>query len=455
MLRTFCAASATLALVGGLLAAAPIEADAATPSRISSVRATPGPGAGQVTFHWRTEGKNTSAFKIETGLTSFSKSPSSPLPTSGRHAKVFTVDKSRRSVTLTAAQVQAAGASARSGNHLYYRFFAVNGSTKRAYPRLQAVLPKPVTPVGSSVLRMATFNVLSAKAASGRLRWTSRATDVAREIKTANPGIVALQELGPGRADGRNGVTTGRVRQTTSLVRALRGVGAGKYRLVRETPYVAPGSIHGTQGARILYDTTRYTLISGCSEKTRSRNYSSSCSMDLPRLAGDSRKRTRSAAYARLQDRRTGVRLWVASVHLDDRHSGNLARERAYDNLRNRQIAAVYGRIAQLNTAGDRVIVAGDINSWQNNKAGNSPHDRMIGAGFADTSSAPTRVNAQYPTINHSKSRLTPSSLGVGTRIDVILVKGAKGTRRFENMTRVVDADRPSDHNLVLSDIVL
>lgn len=455
MPRKLWAASATLALVGGLLGTAPVEADAAAPSRINSVRATPGPGTGQVTFRWSTEGRNTSAFKIETGLTSFSKSASSPLPTSGRRAKVFTVDKSRRSVTLTADQVRAAGASVQSGNHLYFRFSAVNGSATRAYPKLQAVLPKPATPAGSTVLRMATYNVRSAKATSDKRKWLSRAGDVAREIKGANPGIVALQELGPGRADGRDGVTTGTIRQTTSLVRSLRSVGAGKYRLVRETPYVAPGTTHGTQGTRILYDTTRYSLISSCPEKTGRRNYSASCSMDLPKLSGDSRSRIRSAAYARLQDRRSGVRLWVASVHLDERHSRNLGRERAYDDLRNRQIAAVHARIARLNTSRDRVIIAGDINSWQNNKGGNGPHDRIIGAGFADTSSALTRVNAQYPTINHYKSRLTPSSLGVGTRIDVILVKGAKGTRRFENVTRVVDADRPSDHNLVLSDIVL
>ena len=100
--------------------------------------------------------------------------------------------------------------------------------------------------------------------------------------------------------------------------------------------------------------------ISKCSEKTGKRNYSGSCSLDLPKLSSDGRNAIRSAAYARFQDRRTGVRLWVASVHLDSRHSSNRTKEHAYEALRARQIKAVTDRLARLNTTGDKVIVAGD-----------------------------------------------------------------------------------------------
>lgn len=442
----FCGAVATLP--------APTAVAAARPSAITSVKATPGPGVGEVTFRWTSDGKSTARYELETGLTSFSKT-SSHLPRTGRNAKVFRISKTRRSFTLTAGQAAAAGASVASANHLYFRFSAVNGSQVRAYPYLQAVLPKPAAARASgTTARIATFNVRSAKIADAR-RWLVRAPDVAREIRDAKPGIVALQELSPGRADGRPLSTTGSVRQTTSLENALRSVGAGQYQLVRETPYVKPGRTHGSQGTRILYDTSRYSLASGCAEKTGRSNYSTSCTLDLPLLSGDGENRRRSAAYALLKDRRSGQRIWVASVHLDERHSGSVSTERVYDALRGRQVQAVYARIARLNTSHDEVVIAGDINSWQNNKGGNTPHDLLVGAGFLDTAGAATRIGTQYSTINHFDTTLAPAAQGMGSRIDVIMVRGAKVANRFENVTRRVDATRPSDHNLVVGDVVL
>ena len=151
---------------------------------------------------------------------------------------------------------------------------------------------------------------------------------VAREIKSRNPGIVAIQELGPGRADGKKAKIKKSLRQTQSLVKALRSVGAGKYKLARTTAYVAPGTSHATQGARILYNKKRYRLVSKCRDTTDGKNYSKSCSMDLPVKSGDAKSRRRSAAYAEFEDRRTGKNFWVISVHLDDRHSGRSARKR-------------------------------------------------------------------------------------------------------------------------------
>lgn len=441
----------------GVLATAPVTTAeaAARPFKINNIKATPGPGIGEITFRWSQNGRNTARYELETGLTTFSKT-SSRLPKHGRHAKVFRISRTRRSLTLSAAQVRAAGASVASANSLYFRFSAVNGSLVRSYPYLQAVLPKPApTRVRGTAARIATFNIRSAKITSDSRRWLVRAPDVAREIRDAKPGIVALQELSPGRADGRARSTTGSVRQTTSLEKALRRVGAGQYRLVRETPYVKPGKTHGSQGTRILYDTRRFSLASRCSEKTGRRNYSSSCTLNLPLLSGDGENRRRSAAYALLRNRRTGQKIWVASVHLDERHSGRVRKERVYDALRGRQIHAVYARVARLNTGHHEIVVAGDINSWQNNKGGNTPHDLLVRAGFLDTAGAATRINTQYSTINHFRRSLSPSAQGMGSRIDVVMVRGAKVATRFENVTRKVDSTRPSDHNLVVGDVVL
>ena len=161
----------------------------------------------------------------------------------------------------------------------------------------------------SLTLRTGTFNVRTARANDGG-SWLSRANDVAREIASRDPGVLAIQELGPGRADGSKGTTTGHLRQTTSLERSLKSViGDGRYQLVRTTPYVRPGTNHGTQGTRILYDTRKFKLLSNCPEKTGSKNYNPSCSMNMPLRSSDSESLRRSAAYAKFADRKTGKAL--------------------------------------------------------------------------------------------------------------------------------------------------
>jgi hypothetical protein len=88
----------------------------------------------------------------------------------------------------------------------------------------------------AKVVRVATFNVRTARATQDKRKWLQRAPDVAREILSRKPGVVALQELGPGRADGKKGTLKGKTRQTTSLTNTLRRLGGGRYKLVRHTP---------------------------------------------------------------------------------------------------------------------------------------------------------------------------------------------------------------------------
>ena len=269
-------------------------------------------------------------------------------------------------------------------------------------------------------LRVGTFNVRTARAHDGR-SWLSRAKDVAREIASRDPGVLAVQELGPGRADGSKGTTTGHLRQTISLERSLKSViGDGRYQLVRTTPYVKPGTNHGTQGTRILYDTRKFKLLSHCPEKTGSKNYNPSCSMNMPLRSSDSESLRRSAAYAKFADRKTGKRFWVVSVHLDDRHSGSLSTEKSYNALRGKQARAVYLKVNGLAKAGEKIIYAGDFNSWATNRAGDAPRKYLLGQGFDDTYAAESRINAKYPTINHYKTTLAAK----GVRLDYVMVKG-------------------------------
>jgi endonuclease/exonuclease/phosphatase family metal-dependent hydrolase len=440
--------------------AAPAQAAVLRPGRVLAVTATPGPGAGQVTFSWKQDGSHTTAFLIETGLTSF-KANDPKLPDHGRNAKYFNVPAGRRSVTLSAAQVASAGAGAGSGNHLYYRLRAVNktasGTGVRDWPYLQSVGVRPLAASATgTALRVASFNVRTANATTDARTWLQRAPLVAKTIVSRNPGVVALQELGPGRADGKKLSTAGSVRQTESLVNALRGNGGAKYRLVRTTPYGKPGVTEGTQGMRILYDTSRYSLASKCPDTSSTGNNSSSCTFMLPIRSGDKATDRRRAAYALLQDRATGKRFFVVSAHLDARHSSNLTTERSLEALRGSQMKTVLAHVNALNSAHLPVVLAGDLNSWQNNKGGYAAHDALVAGGYYDTAAAATQVNVRYTTMNAFKRTIpSPGSSGWGARLDVIAVKGIKGAQRFENVMKVTDANRPSDHNMIVADVRL
>jgi endonuclease/exonuclease/phosphatase family metal-dependent hydrolase len=335
------------------------------------------------------------------------------------------------------------------------RVEASPSSTKTGKARSSKLRTREVFTVSeqdtSRTLRVGTFNVRTARANDGR-SWLQRANDVAREIASRGPGVLAVQELGPGRADGSKGTTTGHLRQTVSLERSLKSViGDSRYQLVRTTPYVRPGTNHGTQGTRILYDTRKFKLLSHCPEKTGSKNYNSSCSMNLPLRSSDSESLRRSAAFAKFAHRKTGKRFWVVSVHLDDRHSSSLSTEKSYNALRGAQARAVYLKVNGLRKADEKIIYAGDFNSWATNRAGDAPREYLLHQGFQDTAAAAkTRINIKYPTVNHFNTTLSAKPI----RLDVVMIKGSKRVLRYENVMKRVDSSRPSDHNLVTSDVV-
>ena len=332
---------------------------------------------------------------------------------------------------------------------------ATSGVTAQAAPLTDASsTADSQVSASATTVRFATFNVRTSRADRGTSRaWLKRATSVAQEIKSHNPGIVAIQELGPGRADGKATKLNGAIRQTTSLEKKLAAIGAGKYKLTRETAYVAPGTAHATQGARILYDSSRYRLVSNCAETTGKSNFNGSCSMDLPNKGGDSKGATRSAAYAEFEDRSTGRNFWVISVHLDTRHGGATA-ERGNDALRAAQVAAVYNRVANA-ADGKPILFGGDLNSWKTKTGSHAPFNFLRGKGFIDGTVAPSRIDDRYPTVNHWTKTLKANAPGRQVALDVVMAKGATGVSRYENVMLVTDPSRPSDHNMVFADFRL
>jgi endonuclease/exonuclease/phosphatase family metal-dependent hydrolase len=450
--------AATVALVTALAFAPPAHAAApATPGSVTSVTSRPGPGVGEITFTWVQNGSNTTGYVLRTALSSWSDTDTNMNKT-GRNQRSLAISRSLRTITLTAAQVAALGAPVASGNHVYFRFAAVNttssGTTTKNYPYLRAMLPRAMpASTTNGKIRVASFNVRTARATTDARTWLQRAPDVAAQIVKYSPGMVAVQELGPGRADGQTGTLDGHARQTDSLLTELDKIGGAKYDLIQSTPYVASGTVAGTQGMRILFDNSRYTLVSNCPDTTDGHAYSPLCTVKLPILSSDGESVRRRAAVAQFEDKATGAKFWFVSVHLDERHSDTRATELTYDALRKNQINTTTAAVNAANSSAHLpIIIAGDFNSFQNSKVENSSHDTLIDQGYYDTSAAVTRANFQYSSINHFDLTVKAGAQGVGSRIDMILVKGAQGSTAHYNVLKVTDSARPSDHNLMLAD---
>ena len=463
MLRRLVALSLSSALAVGLLSAArPAEA-VTKPSSISAVSASAGAKPGEAVFRWTSAGSHTDYFVLETAQTAFSTSSSSSLPRYGRNPKSFTIPASARSWTMSAAQSKAAGAGAGSGNYLYYRLYAVNkeGSkvATKAYPNLRAVMPRPLGTDRSKKgtdLRVATFNVRTVKATKDKRQWLERVDDVANEILTSRAGVVLLQEISPGRADGKGGSTAKVGRQTTTLLDHLKKQGGSKfdYKMNRTTLLVKTGEKRGTQGGRVLYDNKRYKMLSSCPEKTGKTTFNASCSFKLPILSSDSESKRRRGSYALLENRSTGQKFWAVSAHLDERHSSSKTTGPKYEKLRGDQARYLVSFINKLNTKNYPVVFGADLNTWQSDKSGYSGHEVFIAAGYYDTASALTTINHEYNTSNGFATTLGKSTHGYAPHLDAVLVKGAKGgADRWHNMLQNPDSNRPSDHNLVYADI--
>jgi endonuclease/exonuclease/phosphatase family metal-dependent hydrolase len=445
-------AAGTMALGALVAASSPSQAaGVATPPQFTAVTSTPGPGPGEVTFSWSASGANTTAYAVITGLTLFSPGQK------GRDAHTFTFPAGTTSGTLTAAQTTAAGASASSANHLYYRFEAINSTSGGTATRLWpyeghvAVQPDPVADSGTP-LRVASFNMRSSLVHDSHT-WLSRKELVAKTIISRDPGIVLTQELGPERADGVSGPAGTHARQDSSLLTELSALHDTKYRLVRTTSYTTQAE--GSQGERILYDHTRYRLLSNCPDTTNGHSYSTSCQMTTPVRASDSPTLRRHAGYAEFQDIASGDKFWVASVHLDQRHSSKASTEVSLDTLRATQLKAVMARLKLRDTGGWPIILGGDFNSWQYDVNGDRAHDALIAAGYYDTAAAQTQVHLPYSTFNGFAKTMTINASGYNSRLDVIGVKGITGAVKFENVMNVTDSHRASDHNMIVTDILL
>ena len=449
------AAVALTALVAVFSAGLPASASAASkPGSVKSVVASPGAAVGQIKVSWKASGSRTDKFRIETALTPFDSSEND-----GRGAHAFTVSGSKRSTTLSANAVATAGAAPATGNHLYIRVVAVDerkGADRlgKASPLVATTSRAQPAPVVGSPLRIASYNIRSAKYDSDdKRKWAQRASGVAADIVKTNPGIVAIQEASPGKF--------GALRQTESLQAALIAADPTKarYTVTRTTVYNPPGTPHGSQAARLVYDSSRYQLMTPCVDTTlvngAVENWSNSCSFDLPVLPNDAPTWRRSAAYAEFRDIATNELFLVVSAHLDYRHTDNEATEAELNDLRRLQAATIWANMNLIRKTGEPVIVAGDFNASQADAGGNGPHDYLVEQGFYDAAGAAQQVNLEFPSLNHFDKVLDEDPQGYARRVDQILTYGAPGANTFKQLVEQKNSKRNSDHNMVYADLVL
>lgn len=433
----------------------------------------PGPNAGDVTVSWKRVGSawkpKTTGFKIETGTTQFSPY-TKRLPLHGKHSHVFYAKASARKLVISKAWMAKLGAPLASGNHLYVRVWSldhVKGHPTRTYSdgKLHAVFPKGEPSTGrGETLRMADWNVRIAGADSGTSHdwYKVRLPLVARNIADQAPGIVTVQEANPTSyapyTSGADKVHT----QLLTLLDQLNADSSGSYKLVRQSyyaDYTDPSNVKTQQGERILYDSSQYTLLTDCADMTGNRYFNTSCSIPLPTsTVGDPvhANNKRWAAYGEFSSKATGERFWVVSMHLDNVGGGkdSPAVQKGGDDLRAAQVQYVLDRIDTLNSADEPVLLAGDLNTFQNSKSphGYAAHDLLVRNGFYDTFAAASRSGFQYDTENDYGLNAKADISGIGARIDTIMTRGIAGADNWTHVRfRGSDGAWPSDHDMIVA----
>ncbi len=386
---------------------------------IGPVKATSGPGPGEVTFVWDTKGEYTDNFLIETATSPFKKG--------ARDRTLFKVDPDLRRYTLTAEQTAQANAGIGTAWTLVWRFRAVNygtaGSQERYFGQGQSRV-QGTAPTGSGAdIRVASYNIRTDNISSpNALTWDSRLPRIAQTIKDRDPGIVLVQELFPS--------------MVSKFRNALAAKNMSQYVLNRETGLVTGAKGEHKLQNRILYDTSRYDMVGRCSVDAASND----CHITWP--AGDGPD---YSPFLRMRDKATGEEFYVLGLHLP---AGT-----GLDAVRTSAMRSIVNQVEARNVDGLPVILGGDTNSSQL-RTGVRPHDVLMEHGFYDTASTVDHVNPAYGTANAFEYQ-EPSPFGVSPRIDVIATLGMPGSATFVNVVVQKGDPFPSDHNMIYTDLRL
>jgi hypothetical protein len=281
------------------------------------------------------------------------------------------------------------------------------------------VFPKAPDPGTGDRLRLGSYNV-ELEPESG-----PRVAAIADNIADHGVEVVALQEASPVTAQ------------------ALVG------RLGRSWSAVAPARASDQQ---ILYRNDLFRVRSqGSFEVPNPKPGSAALVTPWAKLA-----RVNPSEPGRSQD------LVVVSLHLNENPSASNLAQKASTGA---AALVALRAIAALDPEGLPVVSAGDYR-YMREPFCDEPtchveaQPTFVRHGYYDAMAAVTKVGVQYTTVNgHTRTNQAASLSGVGTRADYIMLKGFRGSVRYENVVnRFVPGTSkvtPSDHNLILADLVV
>jgi endonuclease/exonuclease/phosphatase family metal-dependent hydrolase len=306
-----------------------------------------------------------------------------------------------------------------SGDGTFVKIMVIRKSGRHgSSPTKWIKAPTVRVSAATSAVTMATFNVRSWNLESGLADgylWRNRRSDVYDSITRSGAGVVALQEASGSKDNGH-----GPLRQCQEIAANL----PSRWRLTNEDLYrpSAYASPYGRQGTRILYDSSLYTLV-----KTGTRE-----------IAGQGGKGgTTWTPWALLEEKATGIRFHVVSIHLE---TGSTRAD--YDTRLN-QADAVIDLVDNLSQDGNQVFVAGDTNSTVFTLPNNGVHRAFMRAHFYDAFASATVTHGDYPTTNNFTF---PVKTSRHRRDDILSFGPLRGSYWYTNMAYTSRAAAVSDH---------
>ncbi|KQW47318.1 hypothetical protein ASC77_12650 [Nocardioides sp. Root1257] len=299
-----------------------------------------------------------------------------------------------------------------------------HGNGKNSGTPTTWIKPTPVVPPATgSTIKMATFNTRIWRAADRKdkktlISWNVRRKKIVATIKATAPGVVLLQESS-GAAKLR---VAGKLWQFQDIANRL----PKKYKLSVQGLYTnARGLAIGSQGSRIIVDTSRYSVV-----KT-----------GYVQPPAFSPTQTRFMPWALLRVRATGEEFYVASAHLQS-GADKPGQTRLYD-MRQKQTDYINAQLALLAASGRGVYLGGDFNSTSNTKPDNNVHRTLVADGWYDGFATTTVSGAAYPTTNDFDFPVKPGPF----RRDYLMSLGApQGSYGYTNHFYNSGTKFASDH---------
>lgn len=362
---------------------------------------------GRIKIHWKGKGprKNFKHWKIITAASrdlTFEK-------------RVFHAKGKKRKKVVPHAK----GVTPASGDYTFIKIKAKRKHGRKGGSSPTRWIQAPVTavPRGNDRLTLATFNVRDANLdSSGIKAWDHRKANVFADIRASGAGIVNLQE-----ASGQT------VSRGTGNLYQLKDIEAGTgLKAVSDAYYPAAGR----QGTRILYNPSRYSVVSSGQQL-------------LARKSGGLAPWTEWAAF---REKATGRVFYDISMHLETGQAP------ADEKLRQTQVGQVIALARRLAASGHEVVVAGDSNSTTNNKPRPLVHPAFMSAGFYDAFATRSISGQKYPTTNAFQFPVKPGPF----RRDLILtLNGPRGSFWYRNMAYNSASQAASDHFLQVAQLPL